>query len=930
MKIDPFVLDAIKAMDLPTLMRGYGIELKPIGKNAFQTHCPFHEDKTPSLSVGYRNSKWMWNCFGCRSHGNTLDFRIAYEKISFSDAYQKSAEELKLGSVGPNGNGSLPPTASVGAKHPAPSVAVPPPQPTINRSELLTRVVQIYHDTLQEDRKALDYLIGRGFADGDFLKRFKIGSVNGRLRQILPQDPDHEFIRGLKEVGLLNEKGREHFHGCVVFPIFDDNGAVVGMYGRRVSALTFGPDHLYLPGPRQGVWNAGVAHAYKEIILAESIIDAASFHALGFPNAMALYGVNGLTEAHMALFREHRTRRVVLCLDNDKAGDEARGRIKEKITPLGVEVVDLFLPRQYKDANVALKQGLTTESLRALFPSVKEDSRAEIPAQADPSPPPPVTVVTEPVAHPTPKQNDVRLEEREDGIYMFFTRRTYRVRGLSGRIQDHLRVNIKVDSSGISHLDSLDLYSAKSRATFVGCCRKVFEAGEGELHSEINRLIEELEKIQALRGDDKKSDEPKAMVPEDEAEALAALRSPTLWRDILRDINLTGHVGEEANKGLVYLVGTSRLLDDPLSCSIISQSAAGKSVLAEAVERMMPPEEVRLYSRITQNGLFYIEGDGLVHKLMIIEERAGAEGADYSIRALQSKKKLIQAVPVKNPETGKIVTQTMTVLGPIAYIETTTSPRLHEENATRCFEIYLDQTKEQTKLIHERQKQARTLEGLKKRDTVDKTILRHHNMQRLLKTMRVVIPFVHAVNFPADWLRTRRDHQRFLNLIEAVTFLHQHQREVKRTEDDLEYIEATVSDYRIAFELAQAVMGESLTEMKPPQREVLEACRRLQEERGDYTRRDVRESTGLPHRRCWELLEDLVDLEYMVKPEGKQGQTCRYRLADNALAALKPLDGLTTPAQLEQTLANGCAPAGPTANADTDEENGPANQASCG
>ncbi len=903
MKIDPFVLDAIKAMDLPTLMRGYGIELKPTGKNAFQTHCPFHEDKTPSLSVGFRNNKWMWNCFGCRAHGNTLDFRIAYEKISFSDAYQKSAEELRLGSVGPNGNGSLPPTASVGAR--APSVASPTPQPTINRSDLLTRVVQIYHETLQEDRKALDYLIGRGLNDGEFLKRFKVGSVNGRLREILPKDPDHEFIRGLKEVGILNEKGREHFQGCVVFPIFDGNGAVVGIYGRRMSALAFGPEHLYLPGPRQGVWNGSVVKAYSEIILAESIIDAASFHALGFHNAMALYGVNGLTEGHLALFREHRTKRVVLCLDNDKAGDEARGRIKEKITPLGVEVVDIYLPRQYKDANVALKQGLTTESLRALFPSVKEESRAEIPAQADPPPPPPVTVVTEPVANPGPKQSDVRLEEREDGIYMFFTRRTYRVRGLSGRAQDHLRVNIKVDSSGVCHLDSLDLYSAKSRATFVGCCRKVFEAGEGELHSEVNQLIEELEKIQALGGDDKKAEEPRAMVPEEEAEALAALRSPTLWRDILRDINLTGHVGEEANKGLVYLVGTSRLLDDPLSCSIISQSAAGKSVLAEAIERMMPPEEVRLYSRITQNGLFYIEGDGLVHKLMIIEERAGAEGADYSIRALQSKKKLIQAVPVKNPETGKIVTQTMTVLGPIAYIETTTSPRLHEENATRCFEIYLDQTKEQTKLIHERQKQARTLEGLKRRDTVDKAILRHHNMQRLLRPMRVVIPFVHAVEFPADWLRTRRDHQRFLNLIEAVTFLHQHQREVKRTEEDLEYIEATVSDYRIAFELAQAVMGESLTEMKPPQREVLEACRRLQEERGDYTRRDVRESTGLPHRRCWELLEDLVDLEYMVKPEGKQGQTCRYRLAENALAALKPLDGLTTPAQLERTLANG-------------------------
>ena len=106
MKIDPFVLEAIKNMDLPKLIRGYGIELKPTGKNAYQTRCPFHEDKTPSLSVGCRNSKWMWNCFGCRAHGNSLDFRIAYEKISFSEAYQKGAEELRLVSTGTNGDGA--------------------------------------------------------------------------------------------------------------------------------------------------------------------------------------------------------------------------------------------------------------------------------------------------------------------------------------------------------------------------------------------------------------------------------------------------------------------------------------------------------------------------------------------------------------------------------------------------------------------------------------------------------------------------------------------------------------------------------------------------------------------------------------------------------------------------------------------------------
>jgi DNA primase len=139
MKIDPAVLEAIKNMDLPSLIRSYGIELKPTGKNAYQIRCPFHEDKTPSLSVGYRNNKWMWNCFGCRAHGNSLDFRIAYEKISFSEAYQKGEEDLRLVSTATNGDGAtvrpLTFTAPIGAMAPAPvatPIKTPPPSTALN------------------------------------------------------------------------------------------------------------------------------------------------------------------------------------------------------------------------------------------------------------------------------------------------------------------------------------------------------------------------------------------------------------------------------------------------------------------------------------------------------------------------------------------------------------------------------------------------------------------------------------------------------------------------------------------------------------------------------------------------------------------------------------------------------------------------------
>lgn len=886
MKIDPYVLEDIKRMDLPKLIQSYGIVLKPTGKNAYQGHCPFHDDKTPSLSVGYKNNKWMWNCFGCQSHGNYLDFRIMKEKIPFLDAYQKSVEELKTAPAAVTVHESVPAAGST---------AIP-------RQEFLARAVEIYHAAFLEDRRGVDYMAFRGIKDGELFKRHKVGFVNGRLRRMLPEDPGHEFVRGLKEVGILNERGTERFFNCVVFPIYDGNGAVVGLYGRNTRQGTDGPGHLYLPGPHRGVWNWTAIKAHDEVILVESIIDAMSAEALGFPNAVPIYGTNGLTDEHLRLLQEHRTKRVWVCLDNDEAGEKSRRGIMEKLDAAGVEPRALHIPREFKDMNEGLKRGLTGEALRALFTKLNVSPE-----------PPPVSAAPQrtveppsiPVQPPTAEvlaDTVLTVDRREDGYHFSFGSRVYRVVGLPGKRREHLRVSLKVECGGAVHMDNLDLYSAKSRVTFVTCCRKIFEATEGELHRELNRLIEELEKFQG--GEGEKGDEvPPPMTEEDRAEAMTALQSPALYADILRDMETLGYVGEEANKGIGYLVGVSRKLEDPLSCVIISQSSAGKSVLADTVERMTPPEDVVSLSRATPQAFFYIVKDGLVHKLVIMEERVGAENADYAIRTLQSKKKLSQAVSLKDEATGQIKTKFFEVRGPVAYIETTTKPRIHEENATRCFELYLDESAGQTLRIHTLQREGMTLSGLERHGREDRLLRRHHNMQRCLRPIAVVIPYAPLIEFPTAWLRTRRDHPRFFNLIRVVAFLHQHQREVKHTAEGVEYIESNAQDYEIAYGLAKAVMGESFTELKKPQRELLLTVAKLTEGGGDITRRELREAAGIPNRRCWELLEDLVDLEYLEKTQGgRPGQACRYRPAAHVGAVRGDLEGLTTPEALLEKI----------------------------
>jgi DNA primase catalytic core len=921
MEIDGDALAAMKRLHLPTIMEEYGIQLKRTGRDTMMGRCPFHEDTTPSLSVSLKGELWLWNCFGCHAGGNVVDFKMKKDRSTFRDTYRGLLPKI-------NGNGHIetipPPATTNPVKSPAAS-SIPP-------SELMARVVEIYHGSFCESRPAQDYLAGRGIKDGELFRHFKVGFADGRLRRMLPEDPAHEFTAGLTAVGVLNEKGGEFFHGCVTFPILDENGAVVGMYGRR--AVGSGPAHLYLPGPHRGVWNAAAVKAHPDLVLTESIIDALSLLSVGVTNAVPLYGVNGLTEDHVRLMKERRTRRIYLCLDNDEAGDRAREPLMEKLSALGVEVLSYGLPRKFKDPNEALTKGFPREEFLVLtrINSILANARkiaalGETPPPMDgagpssaplPSPrhsptaEPPAPAVPAPVL-PSTRQGYPTVEQTEEGIIFNFGARKYRVKGLSAKNRDALRVNIKVEASGGCHMDTFDLCSAKLRAAFVGCCRKIIEAAEGDLNRELNRIIEELERIQAgmadgKEGGEKRDEGPPAMTPEQEAAAMKALKDPALLPTVIRDMGMI-YVGEDHNKAVGYLVGTSRKMDDPLSCVTISQSGAGKSVLVETVERMTPPEDVRMYSRMTQFSLYYEEREGFKHKLLISEERAGAEEADYSIRTLLSKKRLTLAVPVKDPATNQIRTETKTVEGPVAYMETTTKPRINDENATRSFLLFLDESEEQTRRIHERQRQSKTLGGLRGKSSEEAMIRRHHDMQRLLRTIAVVIPFADALTFPSTWLRTRRDNMRFLNLIQVITFLHQYQRPTRTTEEGVDYIESTPGDYRAAYELARQVLGESFQDLKKPQRELLKAIEELRPiattstDGPGVSRRQIREATGLADTRLRELLADLVSLEYVREVSGGgQGRLCRYAVTDRMEATEKQLVGLTTPEELEKRL----------------------------
>lgn len=199
-------------------------------------------------------------------------------------------------------------------------------------------------------------------------------------------------------------------------------------------------------------------------------------------------------------------------------------------------------------------------------------------------------------------------------------------------------------------------------------------------------------------------------------------------------------MGEETVKLIGYLACTSRKLEAPLSLLIQSRSAAGKSACAEAMVALMPPEEVRRWTRLTDQALFYQPETALVHKVIVLEELSGMGGAAYSIRAMQSARMLTLATVMKDPTTGQLRVREQRVQGPVAFLLTTTKPQLDEEMASRFCTLSLDESSQLTERILARQREALTIEGYLSARRRELLIAKHQAAQRRLKPLLVLDP----------------------------------------------------------------------------------------------------------------------------------------------------------------------------------------------
>jgi len=846
--IDKEKIEAIKqGVDILALVRSRGITLKKNGKG-YKGLCPFHEDKTPSLSVNPDTN--LWQCFGCNAGGDVIRFVELIDKVDFKEAIKRLSDN--------------------GFK------TVKPPTPPINDPttlKLLTRVNDFYHTAFSEDSRARDYLAGRGITDKKLFSDYRLGFAGGTLPAVLPQEGD--ILTQLKKSGILNDKGNEHFYGCVTLPLYDASGNPAGMYGRRIPGMGAGPDHLYLPGPRRGLFNAEAAKANEDIILAESIIDALTLINAGIRNVIPCYGVNGLTREIIDHLISSKVKQVYICFDGDEAGTIGAEAASIKLESTGIQTF-----------TVTLSEGEDINSFFSLTADASDKFR-ELLAQAKPGN---SKAVKEKNSHEnSPGSNDRDQYTATDyGFTVTISERCYEARGIS-KAEGRLKCTIKgLRKDRRFHIDTLDLYSARSRMTLIKGLAVLFGADEQVIASDVYRLLELAENY---RKPENNHNERPAMTESDRADALAFLKNPDMLDTILADFETIGSTGEEMNKLLCYIAAVSRKMEEPLSVMIQSRSAAGKSFLQDAVLSLIPETDYIKYTRLTDQALFYKDANSLSHKILAIEELDGMNGAIYSIRSIQSSKKITIAYTGKDPVTGKMQTEENTVEGPLMVFITTTAVDIDGETASRFVFVSIDESRQMTEKIFTKQREKYTLEGLKNKLKAEGVIKKHKSAQDLLKPLAVLNPYARLLTFTSKSLRARRDHTKYLNLIAAITYLFQYQRKVYSIEHDgkaTEYINVTLPDIEKAGKIADEVLGRSLDELTPPSRDLLKLIREMVLAKSKdagvtpneyrFSRKDIRDYSSWSDFQVKTHISQLEELEYLYSLTGRKGKEFVYEL----------------------------------------------------
>lgn len=311
--------------------------------------CPFHDDHSPSMSVS--EEKQIYKCFACGNTGNVFTFVEKYEDVSFLDAVMIVAEKCGI-SI----DKSLIKNNKVVSNK--------------EEFEIMNLAEKFYQNNLKTEfgTTALDYLNKRGISE-EFIKEFGIGlslDNSNTLYNLLLKKKYN--VGKLLDVGIINQSDDRYydmFTRRITFPLWDKDGNIVGFSARIYRGekdtskyVNSRESKLFKKG--ETLYNYHRARDFvkleKSVIVVEGFMDAIRLFVGGVKNVVALQGT-ALTKEQIGLLKKLHSK-VILCLDNDSAGENATLSNGEAMIKEGLEVYVIRLSGQKDPDEYVLANGI--------------------------------------------------------------------------------------------------------------------------------------------------------------------------------------------------------------------------------------------------------------------------------------------------------------------------------------------------------------------------------------------------------------------------------------------------------------------------------------------------------------------------------------------------------------------------------------------
>ncbi|MBQ2062669.1 MAG: DNA primase [Oscillospiraceae bacterium] len=336
----PFIDELIARSDIVDVVGSYVNLSQKAG--SYWGCCPFHSEKTPSFHV--LPDRQFYHCFGCHKGGGVINFIMEIENLSYPDAVRFLAKRANM----------------------------EVPEDTRDDSgrlrkrilELNREAARFYYDLLQKpEGEAVRAYLDRRQIRRSTAVRFGMGAAPDSWDTLLREMTSRGYTKTeLISAGLAvqNKNGRlyDKFRNRLMLPVIDVRGDVTGFTSRVLDKSE--PKYLNTPetmvfAKRRTVYALNLAKKTQRpnLILCEGNLDVVTLHQAGFDNAVATMGT-ALTPEHLRLLSRY-TKELVLCFDNDAAGQQATQRALEMLNNTEFSVKVLHLPNRIEDG-VAKKQ----------------------------------------------------------------------------------------------------------------------------------------------------------------------------------------------------------------------------------------------------------------------------------------------------------------------------------------------------------------------------------------------------------------------------------------------------------------------------------------------------------------------------------------------------------------------------------------------